>query len=121
MIRRPPRSTLFPYTTLFRSDYLRTGTFVAFLLGPKNSGKGTYTKLFMEALGDDRAGHISVGDVVRGAHKDLENDKSKKELMQFLKERYRGGASPEEIIELIRSWEVSNPLLPTEAILALVE
>ena len=23
MIRRPPRSTLFPYTTLFRSRYLR--------------------------------------------------------------------------------------------------
>src|SRR3712207_9152409 len=23
MIRRPPRSTLFPYTTLFRSDYLK--------------------------------------------------------------------------------------------------
>src|SRR3712207_9488047 len=26
MIRRPPRSTLFPYTTLFRSDYLTCGT-----------------------------------------------------------------------------------------------
>src|SRR3712207_7411246 len=25
MIRRPPRSTLFPYTTLFRSDLVRTG------------------------------------------------------------------------------------------------
>src|SRR2546427_3743416 len=25
MIRRPPRSTLFPYTTLFRSDLLRLG------------------------------------------------------------------------------------------------
>src|ERR1035438_9960745 len=25
MIRRPPRSTLFPYTTLFRSQYLRAG------------------------------------------------------------------------------------------------
>src|SRR3712207_7702477 len=25
MIRRPPRSTLFPYTTLFRSDLLRRG------------------------------------------------------------------------------------------------
>src|SRR2546429_5251880 len=25
MIRRPPRSTLFPYTTLFRSLYWRTG------------------------------------------------------------------------------------------------
>src|SRR5258708_18328827 len=24
MIRRPPRSTLFPYTTLFRSDFRRT-------------------------------------------------------------------------------------------------
>src|SRR5258708_20672616 len=23
MIRRPPRSTLFPYTTLFRSDFIR--------------------------------------------------------------------------------------------------
>src|SRR2546422_3634979 len=25
MIRRPPRSTLFPYTTLFRSNWLTTG------------------------------------------------------------------------------------------------
>src|SRR5687768_17979276 len=25
MIRRPPRSTLFPYTTLFRSDAVRAG------------------------------------------------------------------------------------------------
>src|SRR2546430_4170887 len=28
MIRRPPRSTLFPYTTLFRSLLLRTGEIV---------------------------------------------------------------------------------------------
>src|SRR2546422_3184868 len=27
MIRRPPRSTLFPYTTLFRSLYLNEGKF----------------------------------------------------------------------------------------------
>src|SRR3989454_2203994 len=27
MIRRPPRSTLFPYTTLFRSDSLARGCF----------------------------------------------------------------------------------------------
>src|SRR3712207_8206461 len=25
MIRRPPRSTLFPYTTLFRSEHVRVG------------------------------------------------------------------------------------------------
>src|SRR2546425_1574492 len=29
MIRRPPRSTLFPYTTLFRSDLDRYSVFVA--------------------------------------------------------------------------------------------
>src|SRR2546425_9715226 len=36
MIRRPPRSTLFPYTTLFRSDprFLAVGTGVLLLLPP---------------------------------------------------------------------------------------
>src|SRR5262245_65544378 len=39
MIRRPPRSTLFPYTTLFRSDLYRLGAElrfqrVRFLLAP---------------------------------------------------------------------------------------
>src|SRR2546425_12308224 len=50
MIRRPPRSTLFPYTTLFRS--LRA------------QGPGTRP----DRLGDDKfddAGHAIVG---RGAH-----------------------------------------------------
>src|SRR5262245_64589760 len=33
MLRRPPRSTLFPYTTLFRSSaVLRNGTWVIFVL-----------------------------------------------------------------------------------------
>src|SRR2546427_5392233 len=31
MIRRPPRSTLFPYTTLFRSSYVADGAPRAFL------------------------------------------------------------------------------------------
>src|SRR5258707_12993995 len=38
MIRRPPRSTLFPYTTLFRSQ------------GPSSSGLGAVQQFF-EALG----------------------------------------------------------------------
>src|SRR5690242_20761463 len=31
MIRRPPRSTLFPYTTLFRSEILSNSTFLQVL------------------------------------------------------------------------------------------
>src|SRR5260370_8969415 len=38
MIRRPPRSTLFPYTTLFRSKQLVVGRFeLAFRCGANNS------------------------------------------------------------------------------------
>src|SRR2546429_3100814 len=33
MIRRPPRSTLFPYTTLFRSRVVQWGVALALLLG----------------------------------------------------------------------------------------
>src|SRR3712207_8589043 len=39
MIRRPPRSTLFPYTTLFRSDDL------ALLLGVTDAGEGVHELL----------------------------------------------------------------------------
>src|SRR3712207_9131164 len=35
MIRRPPRSTLFPYTTLFRSYRLRKGGFLYYFKVPK--------------------------------------------------------------------------------------
>src|SRR2546430_3093881 len=34
MIRRPPRSTLFPYTTLFRSEPRAAGSSVATFRGP---------------------------------------------------------------------------------------
>ena len=51
-------------------EFLRKNTFLGFMLGPKNSGKGTYVKLFMEALGGDRVAHLSVGDIVRNVHKD---------------------------------------------------
>src|SRR5689334_23426493 len=43
MIRRPPRSTLFPYTTLFRSD---KATLRSILTEPKNALIKQYKKLF---------------------------------------------------------------------------
>src|SRR3712207_7777528 len=60
MIRRPPRSTLFPYTTLFRS---KAGTFVEM----KNSDIGEGTKVpHLSYLGDADVGtktNIAAGNV----------------------------------------------------------
>ncbi|MEK7076802.1 MAG: nucleoside monophosphate kinase, partial [Patescibacteria group bacterium] len=100
-------------------DYLRDNTFVGFLLGPKNSGKGTYSKLFMEAVGGDRVAHISVGDIVRNVHKDIESGKQE-ELIAFLRARYRGFITIEKVIDVILGRDTKT-LLPTEVILALVE
>src|SRR5256885_5781404 len=44
MIRRPPRSTLFPYTTLFRSDIHPAGRRREHCLGP--AGLGVVEDLF---------------------------------------------------------------------------
>src|SRR5215218_8689787 len=38
MILRPPRSTLFPYTTLFRSEIFRIGRYSGVLLMPRGPG-----------------------------------------------------------------------------------
>src|SRR2546426_4162590 len=45
MIRRPPRSTLFPYTTLFRSDFMRLPG-----LNVTHNGSANATALFQERL-----------------------------------------------------------------------
>src|SRR3989475_9802448 len=56
MIRRPPRSTLFPYTTLFRSAYVAwVRRFVRFcgLRHPRELGEGDVTR-FLSSLAVDR-------------------------------------------------------------------
>src|SRR5439155_20225583 len=60
MIRRPPRSTLFPYTTLFRSD------FEVWAGVPATAPEGT-----VQVSGKATAGEKTVGDVRRfGAKKE---------------------------------------------------
>src|SRR2546426_6178675 len=59
MIRRPPRSTLFPYTTLFRS------------VGFRDTRKTVVTgvEMFKKLLDEGRAGD-NVGLLLRGVEKD---------------------------------------------------
>src|SRR3712207_8956391 len=52
MIRRPPRSTLFPYTTLFRSAG-KPG--IVYLHGKPGMGKSTLLRHFVESLHGRRA------------------------------------------------------------------
>src|SRR2546422_1504920 len=53
MIRRPPRSTLFPYTTLFRSGYR---AIVIEPLGVGNSGRPEHADYSLTAQADRIAG-----------------------------------------------------------------
>ncbi len=102
------------------NNYLKKKTFVAYLLGKKNSGKGTYSKLFIEALGTKKVGHVSVGDIVRDVHKSLSDKKERKSLVAFLKAHYRGFHDLEETIGLIESRSQTS-LMSTELIIALVK
>lgn len=103
-------------------DYFKRGnTFIAYLIGKKNSGKGTYAKMFAEIVGNQYVEHFSIGDMIRRVDGELKNKKKKKELIEFLENNYRGKFPVKELISLLGNRSTSAPLLPTELILALVE
>src|SRR2546428_13052258 len=63
MIRRPPRSTLFPYTTLFRSERLPPG-----LVAALEQAIADYLPVAVERLGDlltDPAARARVRDALK--------------------------------------------------------
>src|SRR2546421_9282103 len=94
MIRRPPRSTLFPYTTLFRSP--RGG--IVGVIGPNGAGK---TKLFGMITGREKpdAGALRVGEDRKSTRLNSSHDqisyavfclkKKKKRLRTWLTAQHR--------------------------------
>ena len=103
-------------------DYFKKGnTFVAYLLGKKNSGKGTYAKMFAEIIDPERIDHFSIGDMIREIDKELKDKKRKKGLIEFLEKNYRGWFSIEKLTSLLETRSTTTPLLPTELILTLVK
>lgn len=101
-------------------EYLKENTFVAYLLGKKSSGKGTYAKMFAEVVDDQRIVHFSIGDMIRSFDEVMRDENRKKELIDFLKKNYRGYLTLENIIRSLES-RSTKILLPSELILVLAK
>jgi len=99
--------------------YLEKKTFVAYMIGKKNSGKGTYSQIFTEIFGSDKVSLISIGDIVRNTSADwdkfVKTDKYKR-----LKTLYRGYISFDDAVDALLG-RSQGALLPTEFILALLK
>lgn len=101
-------------------EYLKENTFIVYLLGKKNSGKGTYAKMFREVVDKDRIEHFSIGDMIREFDEVVRDKEKKKDLISFLEKNYRGFLPLEEIISALEN-RSTKTLLPSELILALVK
>lgn len=101
-------------------NFLAKNTFVAYLLGKKNSGKGTYSKMFADVVYPERVDHLSIGDMVRAVDKEITDNQKKQEFIKFLKRYYRGRLPMDEILSSLEKRD-TKWLLPTELILALVK
>jgi len=98
----------------------KKGAFVAFLMGKKNSGKGTYAKLFMEIVGSDHVSHLSIGDIIRDAHKALEDKAERQKVIDFLSKEYRGFHGLQEVEDSILN-RGTVQLISSELTLALIK
>ncbi len=99
--------------------YLKAGTFMAYFVGKKNSGKGTYSNMVAEIFGQDKVALVSVGDLVREVHAGWDQFVKSDEYRQ-LKASYRGFISFDEAVERLHGRSTAS-LLPTEFILALLK
>src|SRR3712207_3629681 len=96
MIRRPPRSTLFPYTTLFRSE----------------NGGGTvyYQELIdgqvsMSFSGNPKCGgyiYLALGNIVANAKKTAEGPQEETSVEETHTETQDGPEGPMEVVEPIK-------------------
>lgn len=101
-------------------EYLKTNTFVAYFLGKKSSGKGTYSKMLAEIVDKDKIAHFSIGDMVRSFDEVIRDKEKREELVSFLKKNYRGFMPLEDIIKSLEN-RSTKTLLPSELVLALAK
>ncbi len=101
-------------------EFLQENSFIAYLLGKKNSGKGTYAKMLAEIVGTDKIVHLSVGDMVRDLDAVVQDKEKKQKLIAFLEKNYRGYLHLDDIMKSLEE-RSTKVLLPSELILALVK
>ena len=101
-------------------EYLKGNTFIAYLIGKKSSGKGTYAKMMAEVVDKDKIAHFSIGDMIRSFDEVVKDENKKKELVDFLQKNYRGFLPLEEIMKALEG-RSTKVLLPSELILALAK
>lgn len=101
-------------------NYLKDNTFVAYLLGKKNSGKGTYSKMFAQIVAQEKVEHFSIGDMIRFLDREIKDPRKRSDLLDYLSKNYRGRYSLEEIVSFLDKRSTAT-LLPTELILVLVK
>lgn len=101
-------------------EFLRKNSFIAYLLGKKNSGKGTYSKMLGEIINPNAIDHFSIGDMIRKIDLEMKDNSKRKEIESYLKKNYRGRIELNKAIFALENRDTKN-LLPTELILALVK
>ncbi|MCK4891060.1 MAG: hypothetical protein KAS78_00175, partial [Candidatus Pacebacteria bacterium] len=82
-----------------RTFFKEKGSFIAYLLGKKNAGKGTYSKMFTEVIGKEYIKHISIGDMVREVEEEMQDKNKKKEIEKYLRKNYRGFVSIDDVLK----------------------
>ena len=107
-------------TEKLRTFFKEDGSFIAYLLGKKNAGKGTYSKMFSEVIGKEYIKHISIGDMVREVEEEMQDESKREEIEKYLRKNYRGFVSIDKVLESFADRN-TKILLPTEFVLTLVK
>ncbi len=102
-------------------EFLKSSSFIAYFLAPKMAGKGTYTAMLREVLGEDLIEHISVGDIVRKSHLEFEEKGKDSKVYKYMEKNYRGFLNLEEVFKSLVCRDTKSVSIPTEFILSLVK
>jgi adenylate kinase family enzyme len=103
-------------------EFLKQNTFIGYLLAPKMAGKGTYTNMLKEVIGEGYFENISVGDLVRNAEKEyLETGEGDSPLYVYTTENYRGLMGLDDIFASLTNRSTAGLSVPTDFVLMLIK